>query len=241
MTRFNGRNADELRTLNFHRGFTENAEGSVLVSAGRTRVLCTASVLPGVPRWMRSKGEGWLTAEYAMLPGSVDGRKAREHNKRDGRSVEIQRLIGRSLRAAVDLSAFPEFTLHVDCDVLQADGGTRCASITGGMMAIHDALQVLESRGQLKRAGIRHWISAISVGVVDDAAVLDLDYGEDFAADVDMNIIATADGKIIEVQGTAEGAPFSREMHDQLLDLGLAGTGSMCVTMQELAAAGLEV
>ena len=223
MERFNGRHDNQLREVRFTRNFTDNAEGSVLVECGRTRVLCTVSAIPKVPMFQKNKGEGWLTAEYAMLPGSVEGRKHREFQKRDGRSVEIQRLIGRALRAVIDLSAFPEHTLHVDCDVLQADGGTRCASISGAAVALHDALQVLSGRGKLRHWPMQDWPAAVSVGIVAGREVLDLDYGEDFEADVDMNIVATASGKIIEVQGTAEGDPFGREALNRLIDLGVDG------------------
>jgi ribonuclease PH len=230
MTRYDGRKDDVLRPTRIHRNYLNSSEGAVLIEIGDTRVLCTVSVTQGVPSWKRGSGEGWLTAEYAMLPGSVKGRKRRETTQRDGRSVEIQRLIGRALRAVVDLRAFPDFTLAVDCDVLQADGGTRCASITGAMVALHDAVQTLAAREKLLHWPIRDWAAAVSVGVVHGVEVLDLNYKEDFAADVDMNIIATAGGKIIEVQGTAEGDPFSRDSFHKMLDLGLKG----CVELTDL-------
>mgnify|MGYP002639410892 CR=1 FL=1 len=236
MTRKDGRRPDQLRPLSFQRGFTLNAEGSVLVSAGNTRVLCTASVTNGVPSWRRESGKGWLTAEYAMLPGSVVGRKRREHQRRDGRSIEIQRLIGRALRAAVDMRGFPNVTINVDCDVLQADGGTRCASICGAMVAIHDALKVLDTRGKLVSWPLRNWVTAVSVGHVGDRELLDLDYSEDSTADVDMNVIATDSGDLVEVQGTAEGEPFSRAVHDRLLDLALAGTAEIAAAMRAAVA-----
>jgi ribonuclease PH len=236
MTRNDGRSPDQLRPLSFHRGFTLNAEGSVLVSAGNTRVLCTASVTNGVPSWRRESGKGWLTAEYAMLPGSVVGRKRREHQRRDGRSIEIQRLIGRALRAAVDMRGFPNVTINVDCDVLQADGGTRCASICGAMVAIHDALKVLDTRGKLVSWPLRNWVTAVSVGHVGDRELLDLDYSEDSTADVDMNVIATDSGDLVEVQGTAEGEPFSRAVHDRLLDLALKGTAEIAAAMKAAVA-----
>jgi len=232
MSRNDGRSPDQLRPLSFQRDFTSNAEGSVLVSAGGTRVLCTASVTSGVPSWRRESGKGWLTAEYAMLPGSVVGRKRREFQRRDGRSIEIQRLIGRSLRAAVDMRGFPNVTINVDCDVLQADGGTRCASICGAMVAIHDALKALDTRGKLVSWPLRNWIAAVSVGHVDDRELLDLDYSEDSTADVDMNVIATEGGSLVEVQGTAEGEPFARDVHDRLLDLALAGTQEIVAAMR---------
>jgi ribonuclease PH len=232
MTRNDGRRPDQLRPLSFQRAFTSNAEGSVLVSAGETRVLCTASVTNGVPSWRRESGKGWLTAEYAMLPGSVIGRKRREFQRRDGRSVEIQRLIGRALRAAVDMRGFPNVTINLDCDVLQADGGTRCASICGAMVALHDALKVLDTRGKLVSWPLRNWVAAVSVGHVGSRELLDLDYSEDSTADVDMNVIATDSGDLVEVQGTAEGEPFARDVHDRLLDLALAGTGEIIAAMR---------
>ncbi|PCH82744.1 MAG: ribonuclease PH [Planctomycetota bacterium] len=241
MERLNGRTDNALREVRITRNFTDNAEGSVLVECGRTRVLCTVSAVTKVPHFQKSKGHGWLTAEYSMLPGSVQGRKAREFQKRDGRSIEIQRLIGRTLRAVVDLSAFPDFSLHVDCDVLQADGGTRCASITGAAVALHDALQTLKGRGQLRHWPMKEWLAAVSVGVVAGREVIDLDYGEDFEADVDMNVIATASGKIIEVQGTAEGDPFEREVFDRLVDLALGGISELTVLQAEAVGDGVEV
>lgn len=210
----------------------------MLVEAGRTRVLCTCSVVPGVPNWKRNSGEGWLTAEYAMLPGSVKGRKRREVGSRDGRSVEIQRLIGRALRAVVDLRAFPDYTLSIDCDVLQADGGTRCASITGAMIALHDACQDLAQREKLRHWPLLDWAAAVSVGVVQGNEVLDLDYVEDSRADVDMNVIGTASGRLIEVQGTAEGEPFPRESCHRLIDLGLDGIQTLTERQQAAVAAG---
>jgi len=233
MPRHEGRNPDQLRPVTFHRNYARNAEGSVLVEVGNTRVICTASAVNGVPRWMRDSGKGWMTAEYAMLPGSVTGRKRRETLKKDGRSVEIQRLIGRALRAVVDMEGFPGITLHVDCDVLQADGGTRCASITGAMVAVHDAFQALAAKEKLSHWPLRDWVAAVSVGVVDETVLLDLDYEEDFAAQVDMNIVATGKGKLIEVQGTAEGDPFSRDILDQLVDSGLAGCAELANLQQE--------
>lgn len=222
--RSGGRGSRDLRRVAFQRGFSPNADGSALVSFGDTRVLCTVCAVPGVPNWMQGRGVGWLTAEYAMLPASVGGRRKREGDRRDGRSMEIQRLIGRALRAALDMSGLPGVTLAVDCDVIQADGGTRCASITGAMVALHDALRGLGDRGQLSHWPLRSWLSAVSVGLVEDRPLLDLDYREDVAAEVDMNVVATGDGRIVEVQGTAEGRPFSRPQHDALLDLALEGT-----------------
>ncbi len=227
LPRSHGRGAGDLRPIAFQRGFAPHAEGSVLIAAGNTRVLCTVCAVSGVPTWMQSRGEGWLTAEYAMLPGCVAGRRKRESDKRDGRSMEIQRLIGRSLRAAVDPTGFPNLTLAVDCDVIQADGGTRCASITGAMIALHDALRALGDRGQLAHWPLRAWIAAVSVGLVEDAPMLDLDYREDVRAAVDMNVVAAADGRLIEVQGTAERGSFTRAQHDAMLDLASAGLGQL--------------
>ncbi len=238
MERRNGRRPDELRELRLTRSFTDNAEGSVLVECGRTRVLCTVSAVQRLPLWLKGKGQGWLTAEYAMLPGSVQGRKPREHLKRDGRSVEIQRLIGRALRSVVDLEAFPGWTLTADCDVLQADGGTRCASITGAAVALHDAFHTLAGRSQLRHWPLRDWPAAVSVGVVAGEELLDLDYREDSQAEVDMNIVGTASGRLIEVQGTAEGPPFERAALDRLVDLGLAGVARLTALQQ--AAVGEE-
>lgn len=238
MARHDGRKEDELRPFRITRNFIDTAEGAVLVEVGRTRILCTASVVPGVPAWKRGSGQGWLTAEYAMLPGSVKGRKRREIGARDGRSVEIQRLIGRALRAVVDLRAFPDTTISVDCDVLQADGGTRCASITGAMLALHDAVQELARREKLNHWPLTDWAAAVSVGVVQGNEVLDLDYKEDSNADVDMNIIGTASGKLIEVQGTAEGEPFPRESCHRLIDLGMEGVRQLSEMQQAAIAEG---
>ncbi len=241
MDRFDGRAADALRPVRFTRNFTEASPGSVLVEFGRTKILCTVSATPGAPVWQQGKGEGWLTAEYAMLPGSVEGRKAREIGRRDGRSVEIQRLIGRSLRAVTDLSAFPNWTLTADCDVLQADGGTRTAAITGAAVALHDALKVLAGRDQLRHWPLRDWVAAVSVGVAAGRELLDLDYGEDHEADVDMNVVATAGGRIIEVQGTAETEPFERERFDRLLDLALKGVAELTALQKQAVEGGLPV
>lgn len=238
MARHDGRQANELRPFRITRNFIDTAEGAVLVEAGRTRVLCTVSVVPGVPAWKRGSGQGWLTAEYAMLPGSVKGRKRREVGNRDGRSVEIQRLIGRALRAVVDLRAFPDTTLSIDCDVLQADGGTRCASITGAMIALHDACHALARMEKLNHWPLLDWAAAVSVGVVQGNEVVDLDYKEDSTASVDMNIIGTASGKLIEVQGTAEGDPFPRESCHKLIDLGMEGVAKLAEWQQAAVAEG---
>jgi len=219
------RKPDELRTVRLTRGFTCHAEGSVLVEFGATRVLCTASVEESVPPFLRGKGQGWLTAEYGMLPRATHTRSAREaaKGKQSGRTQEIQRLIGRSLRAVVDLEALGERQIIIDCDVLQADGGTRTASITGACVAVHDALMGLVTRGKLARNPMREFVAAVSVGIHRGAPVLDLDYAEDSDCDTDMNVVMTEGGGLIEVQGTAEGAAFSRAELNALLDL--ADTG----------------
>ncbi len=209
--RHDGRAANALRPLSLRRHYTRYAEGSVLVEAGHTHVLCTASVEDGVPGFLRGKGQGWLTAEYGMLPRSTHTRARREaaEGRQSGRTQEIQRLIGRSLRAVVDLSALGERTLRVDCDVLQADGGTRCASITGACVAVADAVDWCRSRGLVAGRVLRDMVAAVSVGIVDGRPVLDLDYAEDAGCDTDMNVVMTGRGGFVELQGTAEGAPFS--------------------------------
>lgn len=219
------RRPDELRPLRFTRGFTRHAEGSVLVECGDTRVLCTASVEARVPPFLKGQGKGWITAEYGMLPRATDQRTQREatKGKQGGRTLEIQRLIGRSLRAAVDLRALGERSITLDCDVLQADGGTRTASITGAWVALRDAIDGLVARGELAASPIHSQVAAVSVGIYNGVPVLDLDYAEDSAAETDMNLIMDGEGRFIEVQGTAEGAPFSREELDALLALGAAG------------------
>lgn len=220
MTRPDGRTADQLRPMNFHRDFVDTCAGSMLVSFGRTRVLCTASVSDDVPRWMQNTGKGWVTAEYSMLPGSSPDRIRRRTN---GRSQEIQRLIGRSLRAVVDMEALGEREITIDCDVLQADGGTRTASITGGYLALHDALTRLVQTGELPAVPLLTECAAISVGVVDDSPVLDLPYVEDSAAEVDMNVVMDGNGNFIEIQGTAEGAVFDKARLDDMLGLATSG------------------
>lgn len=222
--RHDGRAVDELRPVTFERDFTEMADGSVLVSFGRTRVLCTASVDSDVPRWMRDSGKGWVTAEYNMLPGSSNDRIRRRVS---GRDQEIQRLIGRSLRAVCDMAALGERSVTVDCDVLQADGGTRTASICGGYVALHDALTRLMNAGQIESHPLTDFCAAVSVGVIDGQCRLDLPYVEDSAAEVDMNIVMTGGGDFIEVQGTAEGAVFGRQHLDTLLDLAAGGAASI--------------
>ncbi|HWV17103.1 MAG TPA: ribonuclease PH [Rhodocyclaceae bacterium] len=225
MTRQSGRAADQLRTLKITRHYTLHAEGSVLVEFGNTKVLCTASVEEGVPGFLKGKGQGWVTAEYGMLPRSTHTRSAREaaRGKQTGRTQEIQRLIGRSLRAVTDLAALGERQVTLDCDVIQADGGTRCASITGACVALHDAFEGLVKAGKLAANPLRDFVAAVSVGIVDGQAVLDLDYPEDSACDTDMNIVMTGNGGMVEVQGTAEGAPFSRDELNAMLLLGDKG------------------
>jgi len=222
-TRHDGRAPADPRPITFQRGFTNKAQGSVLTSFGDTRVLCTASVLDGVPHFLKGKGRGWLTAEYSMLPSSTGERKSRDRaGKVDGRSVEIQRLIGRSLRAVVDLKAMTERTIWIDCDVLQADGGTRTASITGAWVALHDALTWMDEKRVLRSWPLRDQLGAISVGVVDDQVLCDLDYVEDSRAGTDMNLVMTGDGRFVEVQGSAEGSPFSKDELDGMLSMGEA-------------------
>ncbi|MFO7543330.1 MAG: ribonuclease PH [Thiobacillus sp.] len=216
---------DALRPLTFTRGFTKHAEGSVLVTMGDTRVLCTASVLEKVPPHKKNSGEGWVTSEYGMLPRSTHTRTDREaaRGKQSGRTQEIQRLIGRSLRAVVDLSKLGERTIQIDCDVLQADGGTRCASICGAYVAVADAIAGLLREGKLAVSPLTDSIAAVSVGVYQGQPVLDLDYAEDSDCDTDMNVVITGSGGMVEVQGTAEGVPFSRATLDALIDLAAAG------------------
>ncbi|CAN7256741.1 ribonuclease PH [Massilia sp. LjRoot122] len=220
-----GRAVDQLRSIRITRQYTRHAEGSVLIECGDTKVICTASIEEKVPGFLKGKGQGWLTAEYGMLPRSTHTRMDREaaRGKQTGRTQEIQRLIGRSLRAAFDLEAFGERTLHLDCDVIQADGGTRTASITGAMVAAYDAFSVLVGQGLLAAVPVKHFVAAISVGVYKGTPVLDLDYVEDSDCDTDMNIVMTDQGHFIEVQGTAEGAAFDRVGMNRLLDLGQLG------------------
>ena len=243
MTRPDGRDADQLRPVTFERDYTEMAAGSCLVSFGRTRVLCTASVDDDVPRWMRGSGKGWVTAEYSMLPGSSPERVDREaaRGKQSGRTVEIQRLIGRSLRAACDMRSLGERQVIVDCDVLQADGGTRTASICGGYLALHDALTRLVQRGSISAHPLQSFCAAISVGIVDGIAVLDLPYVEDSRAEVDMNVVmlrpsAGGDARFVEVQGTAEGMAFTRGELDSLLELAEGGLLELTDLQAEMVA-----
>ena len=219
----------QLRPITLERRFTQYAAGSVLIRQGNTWVLCTASIEEKVPPFLKGKGTGWVTAEYSMLPSSTKDRKDREikRGKPDARSTEISRLIGRALRAAVDMEALGERTITVDCDVLQADGGTRCASITGGMVALADAVSRLLEKGLLKQSPIRHFIAAVSVGICDGKPVLDLDYVHDSTAEVDLNVVMTSDGRYVEIQGTAEHNPFSEENLDDLRKLAAKGIRSL--------------
>ena len=218
-----GRAANKMRPVTLTREVLKHAAGSCLAEFGDTRVLCAATVEETVPRWRKGANAGWVTAEYAMLPASTNRRSPREYRGRKGRSMEIERLVGRSLRTVVDLRALGELTVTVDCDVIQADGGTRTASITGAWVALHDALMGLVRTDKLARLPLVGQVAAVSMGVVGGAALLDLDYREDSGAEVDLNLVGTADGRIIEVQGTGEKAPFDRNMLNELLDLGQAG------------------
>jgi len=238
MPRHQDRSALSLRPVRITRGYTRHAEGSVLVEFGETRVLCTASVEDKVPAFLRGKGGGWVTAEYGMLPRATHTRGAREAaaGRQSGRTQEIQRLVGRSLRAVVDLAALGERQVTIDCDVLQADGGTRCAAITGAMVALADAVAWLKGRGLVEREPIRDFVAAVSVGLVGGVACLDLDYAEDSACDTDMNVVMTGSGGFVEVQGTAEGKPFTREEMDALLALATKGVAEL-VDLQRKALA----
>ena len=236
--RRDGREPDELRPITFTRDFTEFAAGSVLVEFGQTRVLCTASTEDRVPGWLRGSGRGWVTAEYSMLPGSTTERSEREakRGRQSGRTQEIQRLIGRSLRAVTDLATMGEVTITLDCDALQADGGTRTASICGAYVALHDACTRLLGEGRLTSHPVTDACAAVSVGVVDALPCLDLDYSEDGRAEVDMNVVMTGSGRFIEVQGTAEGAAFSRGELDDLLELAEAGIAELLALQRALVA-----
>ena len=236
--RRDGRTPDDLRTLSFTRDFTEFAHGSVLVEMGRTRVLCTASVDAKVPPWMRGRGKGWVTAEYSMLPGSSPERVDREaaKGKQSGRTQEIQRLIGRSLRAVTDMVALGEMQIVLDCDVLQADGGTRTASICGAYVALHDACTRLVQQKLVKEHPLTEACAAVSVGIIDAVAILDLEYSEDVRAEVDMNVVMTSSGRFIEVQGTAEGLPFTRTELDDLLGLAEHGIAAILEAQAALLA-----
>jgi ribonuclease PH len=239
MSRADGRSKDQLRAIKFTRNWLNNAEGSVLVEFGNTRVLCVASFTPGVPRWLVGKGEGWVTSEYAMLPRATHTRSDRESvkGKLGGRTQEISRLVGRSLRGIVDMKALGENTIVIDCDVLQADGGTRTAAITGAYVALADAISWAQGKGHIAQGAkpLSQSVAAVSVGIVNGKPTLDLCYEEDVSAETDMNIVCTGDGNFIEVQGTAEGAPFDRSLLNQLLDLGAAG----CAQLTKLQIAAL--
>jgi ribonuclease PH len=235
-SRPSGRKPDELRAVRINRGFTKHAEGSVLVEFGETRVLCTASVEERVPPFLKDSGRGWVTAEYGMLPRATNTRSDREaaRGKQSGRTQEIQRLIGRSLRAIVDLSALGQRTVHLDCDVLQADGGTRTAAITGSFVALHDAFSWLQKKGLLSRNPVRDHVAAISVGMFNGAPVLDLDYAEDSKCGCDMNVVMTGAGNFVEVQGTAEGEAFAQRELDAMLGLAQRGIQQL-VSLQKKA------
>ena len=233
------RQPEQLRDVRITRQFTCHAEGSVLIEMGNTKVLCTASVEESVPPFLRGKGQGWVTAEYGMLPRSTHTRTAREaaKGKQSGRTLEIQRLIGRSLRAVTDLVALGERQITLDCDVLQADGGTRCASITGAWLALHDACEKLVAEGKLPSNPVRDHVAAVSVGIFEGMPVLDLDYPEDSSCDTDMNVIMTGAGGIVEIQGTAEGEPFTRAQMSQLVDMAEAGISTLIAKQKETLAA----
>jgi ribonuclease PH len=234
-----GRAPDQLRPITIEPGFVRTATGSALISAGETRVICTASVQESVPRWMSGSGRGWVTAEYGMLPASTGDRKQRDITKgrADGRSVEIQRLIGRSLRGVIDFTALGERTIYIDCDVLQADGGTRCASITGGLVALRLAVESLIARGLLEGSPLTGTIAAVSCGIVGGVPLLDLDYPEDSSAEVDANVVMTGEGGLVEVQATAERTPLSRAHLDDLLALAAGGIESLREFQDEAIAA----
>ncbi len=239
MARNDGREVNDLREIKFTRGWLDHAEGSVLVEFGKTRVLCVASFSPGVPRWLKDSGTGWVTSEYAMLPRATHTRSDRESvkGKLGGRTQEISRLVGRSLRAIVNTKELGENTIVIDCDVLQADGGTRTAAITGAYVALADAIAWAKSAGHIKATAnpLSDTVAAVSVGIIDGVPMLDLCYEEDVRAGTDMNVVVAGDGRFIEVQGTAEGEPFDRELLNQLLDLAVAG----CKELSELQRAVL--
>ena len=237
--RADGRSPEDLREIRFTPGFVGTATGSCLVEAGGTRIICTASVDEDVPRWMANQGRGWVTAEYGMLPASTGERKRRDVSKGrpDGRTVEIQRLIGRSLRGVIDFEGLGERTVWIDCDVLEADGGTRCASITGGYVALELALRRLMAEGKLNKLPVNQSVAAVSCGVVGGRALLDLDYSEDSTAEVDANVVMTGDGGLVEVQATAERTPLSRASLDELLALAAAGIDELRAAQQEAVAA----
>ncbi len=232
------RAANQMRPITIEPGFVRTATGSALISVGETRVICTASVQESVPRWLAGRGSGWVTAEYGMLPASTGERKQRDisRGKADGRSVEIQRLIGRSLRGVIDFQALGERTIYIDCDVLQADGGTRCAAISGGMVALRLAIQQLPDKGRLASTPLTGTVAAVSAGIVDGVPLLDLDYSEDSTAEVDANVVMTGDGGLVEVQATAERTPLSRAHLDDLLALAEVGIIQLRTAQDEAAA-----
>jgi ribonuclease PH len=240
MSRIDGRTPDQLRKISFTRNWLNNAEGSVLVEFGNTRVLCVASFTPGVPRWLVGKGVGWVTSEYAMLPRATHTRSDRESvkGKLGGRTQEISRLVGRSLRGVVDMKALGENTIVIDCDVLQADGGTRTAAITGAYVALMDAISWAKEKGHIAKDAmpIAQSVAAVSVGIINGTPMLDLCYEEDVTAETDMNIVCTGDGNFIEVQGTAEGKPFDRNLLNNLLDLGAAGCAELAKLQKQALA-----
>jgi ribonuclease PH len=240
MSRPDGRSADQLREVKITRGWLAHAEGSVLVEFGATRVLCAASVLDDIPRWRRGSGLGWVTAEYAMLPRATNTRGDRESvkGKVGGRTQEISRLVGRSLRACVDFKALGENSIMIDCDVLQADGGTRTAAVTGGYVALADAISWLTAKKRVKGNPLATSVAAVSVGIIDGQPRLDLCYEEDVAAETDMNVVCTGDGNFVEVQGTAEREPFDRQLLDQLLDLAVAGCADLTTLQLKALASG---
>lgn len=234
--RVDGRAADALRRVTLTRDVLKHALGSCLVTFGDTKVLCAATIEEGVPGWRRQSRQGWVTAEYAMLPASTGRRSPRERGQRKGRSMEIERLIGRSLRTVVNMRALGEYTVTVDCDVIQADGGTRTASVTGAWVALHDALMTWVDAGKIPRLPLTGQVAAVSMGVVDGAELLDLDYREDSHAEVDMNLVATDTGEIIEIQGTGEQTPFTRDRLNRLMDLGEAGIKRLIALQNEVTA-----
>src|SRR5437667_4111667 len=236
--RASGRRTDELRPVRISRHYTRHPEGSVLIECGETRVMCTVSVEPDVPPFLRGRGQGWITAEYGMLPRATNTRMRREaaEGRQSGRTQEIQRLIGRSLRAITDLKALGERTLRIDCDVIQAEGGTRCASITGACVALHDAIAWCRAQGLVLGEPLTDFVAAVSVGVVDGVAALDLDYAEDSGCDTDMNVVMTGTGRFVEIQGTAESAPFSRMQMDALIALAEDGIGELIAAQKNALA-----
>lgn len=236
VNRAGGRAANEMRPVTLERAVLKHALGSCLVKFGDTEVLCAATIEEGVPGWRRQSRQGWVTAEYAMLPASTGRRSPRERGQRKGRSQEIERLIGRSLRTVVNMRALGEFTVTVDCDVIQADGGTRTASVTGAWVALHDALMAWVEAGKIARLPITGQVAAVSMGVVDGASLLDLDYREDSHAEVDMNLVATDAGQIVEIQGTGEQTPFDRARLNTLLDLGEAGIAKLIDLQNQVTA-----